>query len=173
MGEAGPHPAAAVRAIHRQDSAIAIWDGSQKRQGSCIFNCSEEQSLITIIEHSGSLQTHLALLIWEQESTKHKFLFCSPRQKAFFFSSFFFSMKINKIGDLRISKREGKRFIVENETSQCVSVYGGGKETQREIKENNKNLDNAAIVHLVTLIKASVCSKNIHLLGYSLCLVLH
>lgn len=38
----------------------------------CIFNCSEEQSLITIIEHSGSLQTHLALLIWEQESTKHK-----------------------------------------------------------------------------------------------------
>lgn len=61
------------------------WDGSQKRHGYCIFNCSEEQSLITIIEHSGSLQTHLAVLIWEKESTKHKFLFCSLRQKAFFY----------------------------------------------------------------------------------------
>lgn len=106
-------------AIYWEDSTIVIWDGSQKRQGSCIFNCSEEQSLITIIEHSGSLQTHLALLIWEQESTKHKFLFCSLRQKAFFF------LKINKIRDLRISKRQRKRLIVENETSQRVSMYRG------------------------------------------------
>lgn len=75
-------------AIYSKDATIVIWNGSQKRQGSCIFNCSEEQSLITIIEHSESLQTHLALLIWEQESTKHKFLFCSLRQKSlllFFF----------------------------------------------------------------------------------------
>lgn len=158
--------------IHRQDSTIAIWDGSQKRQGSCIFNCSEEQSLITIIEHSGSLQTHLALLIWEQESTKHKFLFCSPRQKAFFFSfSFFFFIKINKIGDLRISKRERKRLIVENETSQCVSMYRGEERRKGEEKKK-KNLDNTRIVHLITLIKAHVCSKNIHLLVHSLCLLL-
>lgn len=76
-------------AIYSEDATIVIWNGSQKRRGSCIFNCSEEQSLITIIEHSESLQTHLALLIWEQESTKHKFLFCSLRQKSrllFFFS---------------------------------------------------------------------------------------
>lgn len=68
--------------IYSEDATIVSWNGSQKRQGSCIFNCSEEQSLITIIEHSESLQTHLALLIWEQESTKHKFLFCSLRQKS-------------------------------------------------------------------------------------------
>lgn len=90
QGEIGGHhhpTAVRVRAcvIHWEVSAIVIWDGSQKRQGSCIFNCSEEQSLITIIEHSGSLQTHLARLIWEQESTKHKFLFCSPRQKSLLF----------------------------------------------------------------------------------------
>lgn len=77
-------------AIYSEDVTIVIWNGSQKRRGSCIFNCSEEQSLITIIEHSESLQTHLALLIWEQESTKHKFLFCSLRQKSLllFFSPF-------------------------------------------------------------------------------------
>lgn len=127
-GGGGPHPAA----IQRQHSAIAIWDGSQKRQGSCIFNCSEEQSLITIIEHSGSLQTHLALLIWEQESTKHKFLFCSLRQKAFFFFSSFarFFIKINKIGGLRVSKRGRKGLAVENETSQCVSANGGKRDAE-------------------------------------------
>lgn len=68
--------------IYSEVATIVIWNGSQKRRCSCIFNCSEEQSLITIIEHSESLQTHLALLIWEQESTKHKFLFCSLRQKS-------------------------------------------------------------------------------------------
>lgn len=129
--------------IYWEDSTIVIWDGSQKRQGSCIFNCSEEQSLITIIEHSGSLQTHLALLIWEQESTKHKFLFCSLRQKAFFFF-----LKINKLRDLRISKRQRKRLIVENETSQRVSMCRRGK---RDAKK--KKLDNAVIVHFITLIK--------------------
>ena len=85
LKEIGGHQPTAVCVIYWEDSAIVIWDGSQKRQGSCFFNCSEEQSLITIIEHSGSLQTHLALLIWEQESTKHKFLFCSLRQKPSFF----------------------------------------------------------------------------------------
>lgn len=77
-------------AIYSEDAMIVIWNGSQKRRGSCIFNCSEEQSLITIIEHSESLQTHLALLIWEQESTKHKFLFCSLRQKSLLLFFFFF-----------------------------------------------------------------------------------
>lgn len=77
-------------AICSEDATIVIWNGSQKRRGSCIFNCSEEQSLITIIEHSESLQTHLALLIWEQESTKHKFLFCSLRQKSLLLFFFFF-----------------------------------------------------------------------------------
>lgn len=83
-----------------------IKDGSQKRQGSCIFNCSEELSLITIIEHSGRLQTHLALPIREQESTKHKFQFCRLRQKTFF------KKKINKIRDLRISKRRNKILVI-------------------------------------------------------------
>lgn len=84
-----PPPLRCLSVFQRADATIVIWDGSQKRQGSCIFNCSEEQSLITIIEHSGSLQTHLALLIWEHESTKHKFLFCRLRQEAFFFFFFF------------------------------------------------------------------------------------
>lgn len=122
-----------------------IWNGSQKRQGSCIFNCSEEQSLITIIEHSESLQTHLALLIWEQESTKHKFLFCSLRQKSLLL--FFSPLKINKIRDLRISKRKRKRLVIENETSSHVSMY----RKKRHAKKKKKKPDNTLSVHFITL----------------------
>lgn len=77
-------------------------------QSRGIFNCSEVRSLITIIEHAGSLQTHLALPIREQESTARKFLFCRLRQKSRRSAStsssstsffFFFFLKINKIRD--------------------------------------------------------------------------
>lgn len=133
-------------AIYSEDATIVIWNGSQKRQGSCIFNCSEEQSLITIIEHSESLQTHLALLIWEQESTKHKFLFCSLRQKSLLL--FFFPLKINKIRDLRISNRKRKRLVIENETSLHVSMY----RKKRHGKKINKIKSLTTLLVLISLL---------------------
>ena len=103
-----------------------IWDVSQQRHSSGIFNCSEERCLITIIEHSGSLQTHLALLIRERNPLNTNSTSAARGKKAIFFL-------INKIRHLRISKRRNKRSVVQSETYLTVPAYWGEGEGRQTV----------------------------------------
>ena len=100
-----------------------IWDVSQQRHSSGIFNCSEERCLITIIEHSGSLQTHLALLIRERNPLNRNSTSAARGQIAFKKNWF-----INKIIHLRISKRRIKDPLFKvKHISLCQHIGGRGK----------------------------------------------